>query len=155
MYKKIMTPLDGSEFAECALPHVRAISIGDKTPEIVLLMVLEENRHQITYLSGDERRNLHQKSEVRAKDYLAKIAGKLKSDTVTVQTVVSWGRPADEILKCISDHGVDMVIMSTRGLTGVSRWAFGSVAEKVMRRSPAPTLIISPVAPKFKIEHEE
>ena len=54
-------------------------------------MVLEENRHQITFLSGDERRNLHQKSEDRVKDYLAKIAEKLKNDIATVQTCCVLG----------------------------------------------------------------
>ena len=58
-------------------------------------------------------------------------------------------------LKCISDHGVDMVIMSTRGLTGVARWSFGSVAEKVIRRSPAPTLVILLVTLLYNVEQEQ
>ena len=41
MYKKILVPLDGSELAECALEHVKAIAIGCNVPEVVLLRVVE------------------------------------------------------------------------------------------------------------------
>ena len=41
MYKKILVPLDGSPFSECSLPHVKAIALGCKVPEVVLLSVVE------------------------------------------------------------------------------------------------------------------
>jgi nucleotide-binding universal stress UspA family protein len=55
---------------------------------------------------------------------------------------VLQGYPADEILKHIKESGADLVIMGTQGRKGFNRLFFGSVAEKVVRLSPAPVLTI-------------
>ncbi len=69
---------------------------------------------------------------------------RLKKEGISTQGVVVWGRPADEILKYINENKTDLVIMSTHGRSGIPRWAFGSVADKVIRHSTAPVLIIPP-----------
>ncbi|MCL0032719.1 universal stress protein [Peptococcaceae bacterium] len=151
MYKKILTPLDGSELAECTLKHIEAIANGCKVSEIILLTILEKSHFQLPGLSGRERQELQQKNEAWAKDYLASVSKKLNVNGNTkIEAVIRWGNPADEILNYVSENNIDLVIMSTRGLTGISRWTFGSIAEKVMRRSAAPVLIISPVTLKIK-----
>ncbi len=58
MYKKILTPLDGSELAECTLKHVEAIANGCKVSEIILLTILEKSHFQLPGLSGRERQEL-------------------------------------------------------------------------------------------------
>jgi nucleotide-binding universal stress UspA family protein len=63
---------------------------------------------------------------------------------MSIETVVTDGRPADEILNYATDNKVDLIIMSTHGRSGVSRWFFGSVAEKVIRHATVPVLISPP-----------
>ena len=149
MYKKILSPLDGSEFAECSLEHVRAIAAGCNVPEVVLLMAVEPiPQYALVDLSEEAHREAERTAAVWAQDYLAKTADalNLKNDSVVVKTAIARGRAADVILDYTSENRVDLIIMSTHGRSGVSRWVFGGVAEKVLRHSPVPVLITSPAA---------
>jgi len=145
MYKKILVPLDGSELAECALSHVRAIATGCRVPEVVLLGVVEPISQPVYAAFGDEHvRDIQKATRAYANNYLSKLAGGLKEDGIAVQTVVVSGRPAEKILDYANKNQVDLIIMSTHGRSGVSRWVLGSVTDRIVRRSVAPVLIISP-----------
>ncbi len=147
MYKKILSPVDGSELAECSLEHVREIATGCHVPEVVLLMVIEPFPPTPGF-SEEWRLKLEKDAEAEAEGYLTKLADRLNlgSEDITVQTVVVHGRPAGNILKYASGSKVDLIIMSTHGESGVLHWVFGSVAEKVLSHSPVPVLIVSPPA---------
>ena len=149
MYKKILAPLDGSELSECSLEHVRSVATGCHVPEVVLLRVIEPipnvyEEGQVSLGSQEWRRDVEQKNRAWAETYLSKTADDLKKDGVAAQTAVVVGRPADEILDYIERNKVDLIIMSTHGRSGVSRWVIGSVAEKVLRHSAVPVLVVSP-----------
>ena len=145
MYKKILAPLDGSELSECSLEHVKAIVTGCRVPEVVLLRVVEPAPAQ-AYLevSEDFRRGVEEKTLAEAGDYLSKAAANLKKEGAVAQTAVIGGRAAEEILDYASKNQVDLIVMSTHGRSGISRWVMGSVAEKIMRHSPIPVLMVSP-----------
>lgn len=147
MYKKILSPVDGSELAECSLEHVREIATGCHVPEVVLLMVIEPFP-PTPGISKDWRLKLEKEAQAEAEDYLTKLADRLNlgSEDIAVQTTVVHGKPAGNILKYASGNNVDLIIMSTHGESGVLHWVFGSVAEKVLRHSPVPVLIVSPLA---------
>ena len=145
MYKKILAPLDGSKFSECNLEHVRTIATGCQVPEVVLLRVIEPMQ-QVYQLSEKWQRDVEEKALVAAKDYLAKVADDLKKDGVSAETVVILGKPDEAILDYATQNQVELIIMSTHGKSGVSRWAFGSVADRVLRHSPVPVLIAAPAA---------
>jgi len=145
VYKKILAPLDGSEFSECSLAHIRAIATGCHVPEVVLLMVVEPIK-TIAYAetSGDWVAEKEKQNQAYAEDYLSQMADKLKKEGIAVQTVVAHGVPADEILNYAQNNQADLIIMSTHGRSGISRWAFGSVTDKVLRHSTAAVLTTSP-----------
>ena len=143
MYKKILAPLDGSEFSECSLEHVRTVATGCQVPEVILLRVVEPVRE--TYELGEDwRRDVEGKAQAEAKDYLAKVADDLKKGGVAAETTVVSGQPAEVILDYAKQNQVELIIMSTHGRSGVSRWAFGSVADRVLRHSAVPVLIVAP-----------
>jgi len=146
MYKKMLVPLDGSEFSECVLDHVRAIAKGCQVPEVVLLGVAEPITHQVYYMVGIEDRvgDMQKETEKYVESYLSKAADSLKKDDIAVQTAAVSGRPAEEILDYANKNQVDLIIMSTHGRSGVSRWVLGSVTDRVVRHSGAPVLTISP-----------
>ena len=147
MYKKMLVPVDGSEFSACVLPHVEAIAVGCRVPEVILLIAVEPLLIAFTgegSMSGDVSRDVEKRGLEYAKDYLAKVADKLKKGGIAAQTVVVKGRAADEILNYADKNGVDLIIMSTHGRSGVTRWVLGSVADRVVRRSTVPVLAVSP-----------
>ena len=61
---------------------------------------------------------------------------------VTVVTAMRRGSPVDEILSYVEGEGMDVVVMGTHGRSGVSRFLLGSVAERVIRRSPVPVHVV-------------
>ena len=142
MYKKILVPLDGSELSESVMEHVVAIAKNCRVPQVVLLRVREP-------LDEDVRKTLDVKianeldkayrDEVDV--YLKKIAADLKAKGVTAKTEVLAGNPAEEIIDYAEDSDIDLIIMSTHGRSGVSRWVFGSVADRVIRHTKKPVLI--------------
>jgi len=145
MYKKILAPLDGSGFSECSLEHVRTVAIGCQVPEVVLLMVVEPIK-TIAYAetSGDWVAEKEKHNQAEAEKYLSELAENLEGEGVVVQAAVVHGNPAEEILDYAKNNQVGLIVMSTHGRSGISRWAFGSVTDRVLRHSAVPVLITPP-----------
>ncbi len=148
MYKKILAPLDGSELSECTLEHLKAVATGCQVPEVVLLSIVEPF-HQAYELAEDwrtVRRDAEEKAFAYANDYLSKVADSLKKEGIAAEAIIVLGKAADEILDYAKKRKVDLIVMSTHGRSGVSRWVLGSVADKVLRQSAVPVLIVPPAA---------
>ncbi|MFC1979407.1 universal stress protein [Chloroflexota bacterium] len=143
MYKKILVPVDGSKLAECTLEHVRAIAKGCNVPEVILLRVVEPLRN-VYELGEDWYKDAQERIQANAKDYLSKEVAALKKDGIAADAVVISDQPAEAILNYAKQNQVDLIIMSTHGRSGVSRWVIGSVADRVVRHSVAPVLTVSP-----------
>ncbi|MBT9133183.1 MAG: TRAP-T-associated universal stress protein TeaD [Firmicutes bacterium] len=144
MYKKILAPLDGSELSECSLEHVKAVATGCSVPEVILLRVTEPIVQ--CYEIGDDRyRDVENKAETADREYLSQVAADLKQEGIAAETIVVRGQAAEAILDYVKNNQVDLVIMSTHGRSGVSRWFLGSVAERVVRHCGAPVLVVSPI----------
>ena len=153
MYKKTLVPLDRSQAAESILPHVIELAKprGADKCEVVLLNVCEVSLVPEYYLSEIP---LNWKDHVNkckrsAQQYLAKVEKRLKNAGVSVSSVVLMakageGNPANYIVDYANDNDFDLILMSTHGRSGLSRWAFGSVADKVMRRVTIPIFLIRP-----------
>lgn len=143
MYKKILAPLDGSEFSECSLEHVKAVATGCSVPEVILLRVAEPMPQ--TYELGEKwHRDIENRDEAAAREYLSQVATDLKQEGISAETIVVRGQAAEEILDYVKNNQVDLVIISTHGRSGVSRWFFGSVTDRVVRHCVAPVLVVSP-----------
>ena len=148
MYKKIMVPLDGSKLAECVLPHVEEIAAHCGTEEVILVTVTE--RIQGYRPMDDPSKPLGYqlipqgvgKKERQGQRYLDRIAKRLETKGVKVETTVLIGNPAEEIAIYAGEFGCDLIIMASHGRSGISRWAHGSVADKVFRASPVPVLMV-------------
>ena len=148
MYQKILAPLDGSEFAECGLSHVKAIASGCSVPDVVLFMVYEPlpKSQLAAYTPSDFFEKAAKDAHDYAMEYLGKLANELKTNGINVTIATAEGNPAEIILEYAKKSGVDLIIMSTHGRSGVARWAMGSVADKVLRHSAVPVLTVAPGA---------
>jgi nucleotide-binding universal stress UspA family protein len=147
MYSKILVPLDSSELAECSLEHVKRNTSTNGASEVILLRVVEPTNSndaaawaQAGYMLADVER----KNKDIAKKYLSQVEERLRSEGISARAEVIEGRAAESIIDYAEQNKVDLIIMSTHGRSGISRFAFGSVADKVARHSPIPVLIVSP-----------
>ncbi len=160
MYKKILGPLDGSQLSECSLEHIKTIATGCQVPNVILLVVLKQStmpsppfnevwgsREAVIDIG---RRLREEESEIKqdAQKYLDKVADNLKKIGVQVQTAVIISEldkgVAETILDYAQNNEIDLIVMSTHGRSGISRFAFGSVADKVVRHANIPVLTIAP-----------
>ena len=153
MYKKIMVPLDGSELAECVLPHLTTIVKGCGSPAVVLVRVAEP----ATWLFGtgtdgarvyteeqaaQDRQRLAVLEAAEAEKYLNSVASRVQLGNAAIQTAVLKGKASEALADYASKNGVDLIVMSTHGRSGVSRWLLGSVADRLMRSAEVPVLMV-------------
>ena len=148
MYNKILVPLDGSEMSECSLEHVKAIASGCDAGEVVLLTVTgEEGGGAVTWggaASAEQLDRMERQARNAAIEYMKKVTDQLRAEGLNAGSMVLKGSPADAILDYAENNGVDLIIISTHGRSGPSRWALGSVTDHVLRKSIMPVMIVSP-----------
>ena len=158
MYKKILVPLDGSELAECALPYAEELAKGCDTEEVILISVTERVRGQtrapeVQELYGtDDKPSVQRaspditvtfgKMQRQAQRYLSRIAKRLVDKGVEIRTEVLTGKPAEEIASFAEHSGAEIIVMSSHGRSGPSRRAHGRVADRVLKTSCIPVLMV-------------
>jgi len=148
MYEKILVPLDGSELAESVLPHVEAIARGCRVVEIVLLRICDAPSILADYPEGSNRtwekhvQRMTTNAQQQCNIYLEDIEKKLRDKGFKVRTESRLGKPAEEIVDYAAKNGVDLIIMASHGRSGISRWAYGSEADKILRSSCVPVLLV-------------
>ena len=150
MSERILIPLDGSKLGEAALSYVEELIsrlAPEEKVEITLFHVITAVRHPLHMRDGavsvpyDEEELAEMKDA--ATDFLNKVSDGLRNEKVTVMCKVSVSEnPADEIIKAEVEVNADLVAMSTHGRSGISRFAIGSVAVKVLRGGTVPVLMV-------------
>ena len=145
MYQHVMVPLDGSELAECVLPHVKTIAIGCNIVKVTLVRVvapLHIRGGMEVRIPPEEREHLEKRSMDNAKEYLEKIVDSLKETGIAAQSEVLHGDVVNELIEYANNNGVDLIIISTHGRSGISRWVWGSVTDRILRASCVPVTMV-------------
>ena len=150
MYQKILVPLDGSELAEQVIPHVEALVKGRDVREVIFLRVVEPPPVAwagVDYVMAEsELTAMLTRREENARNYLNQLCGRLQSLGVLLTAQVVVGKADESIVDAATHHQVDLIVMATHGRSGVSRWLMGSVADRIVRWSCVPVLLIRPAA---------
>jgi nucleotide-binding universal stress UspA family protein len=76
------------------------------------------------------------------RDYLDGVAARLREQDIAVQVALVEGKPYVEIIRFAEENEIDLIVMSTRGHSGWSRWLLGSVADRVVRGATVPLLLV-------------
>ena len=145
MYKKILVPLDGSALAECVLPHVESVVKGCRVEEIVLLRVVEPFRRFCDYdgcVTQETIDSIDADNKSAAEKYLSELIERARYDGVSVKPEVVTGTPGEGIAEYATKNSVDLIVIATHGRSGVGRWTWGSVADRVLRSACVPVLMV-------------
>ncbi len=148
MYKKVLVPLDGSKLAECVLPHVERLAESGMVKEIIMLRVCDSPSIVADYPETKNKtwdkhvERMTTNAQQACSLYIEDVEQSLKDKGFKVKAESSLGKPAEEIVNFANKSKVDLIIMASHGRSGVSRWAYGSVAEKVLRSSCIPVLLV-------------
>jgi nucleotide-binding universal stress UspA family protein len=168
MLQKILVPLDGSELATGVLPYVQELSQRCDSVEVILLHVVRppSGRTAAVFVPLDSdfpgKRMPASSADVEAAEHpiyreheiaslrgeveaaLTPLARELRDAGIPTRVDVAFGRPAQEIVIYAEREGMDLIAMSTHGRSGVSRWILGSVADKVLRGTHLPVMLVRP-----------
>lgn len=149
MYERILVPLDGSKVGEAALPVVEEL-VSKLSPElkveVTLLQVISSLTHWVVAgeASASVRYTERELEQIKkqARDYLAKAGEGLRGKGAIVKSKVEVGNAAGEIIETADKIKADLVAMSTHGRSGLGRWAFGSITDRVLRGGNVPVLMV-------------
>ncbi len=145
-YKKIVVPLDGSGWAQRAIPHAVDIARANGDSELILLHVFVPPGREFTdqiALAGQE--DQAQQARGQMKQYLIGQRSELRNENISVRTQLIEGTGvAHLICDYVKSEDIDLIVMSTHGRTGLSRLLFGSVAREVMECVEVPVLLVRP-----------
>ena len=139
MYKRILVPTDGSEFAKKAGKHALFLSKVSGA-EIVAVSVTENN-----FVNGlpldDEIYQLNQILKERSEENLKEF-DELNEDDVKITHVIREGSPARVILEVAQEEDIDLIVMGSSGKSGFDRFIMGSVADKVVNSAKCAVLVV-------------
>ena len=138
---RVVVPLDGSPLAETALPY--AVELATKLSlELDLVRVIDTGGPYTALL--DDAKFVEALPEIKeeASGYLREVTARLAKQGLDAHPRVLEGSPAREVVDFARDTAQDMVVITSHGRSGFTRWRLGSVAETLVRASGDPVLII-------------
>jgi nucleotide-binding universal stress UspA family protein len=146
MHTGILVPLDGSELSECVLPHLTFLARACEDREAILIRVLlsPEFLPQATdYLNPSFLAKLETANREAAERYLTQAANRLIAEGIRTRwTTVKGVTAADSIADYAAKNNVGLILMASHGRSGVSRWVWSDTAERVLRTSCVPVMMV-------------
>jgi len=144
MINKILLATDGSETSMRAAKN--AVSIGKKAGATVTAVYVVDV-HRLAQLPGYAampgiKDNLMELMFKEGSEALEEIEDMARDAGVAYERVLAEGDPGEELLKFCRDPGFDLIVLGTIGKSGLKRFLLGSVAEKVVRHSHVPVLVV-------------
>ena len=148
MFKRILVPLDGAARAERSIP-VAARLARATNGSVILLQVVTSPIDYGGYLTQAPllSESIIETSLDEAKSYLKTLAKSEDLAGINTKVEVMFGTPAQDIFAVTQSRRVDLIVMSSHGRTGFTRWALGSVTHNVVHHSPVPILVLRADAP--------
>lgn len=137
---KILVATDGSEdaAAACRFVHALPLSEGTSIHAVSVIDATAFNGFEAYWTAAEQFR---QAAEAHAAQALQSAAAILTREGVTVTTASVDGYPAREVLRAADEIDADLVVVGSKGLSGLERLLMGSVAQAVVKRSKRPVLV--------------
>ncbi|HCF50883.1 MAG TPA: universal stress protein [Syntrophomonas sp.] len=149
MFKKILVPVDGSDFADLAAQRAvfMAVKHGGRITLLHIINTAQNNRGG--YLRPASKNNPTHEREQEGLALLSEVKSNLEaiqaadqSEKVCIETELAWGNPADVIVEKAQKGGFNLIVMGSRGLGAISGLLLGSVSDRVAKLAPCPVLIV-------------
>jgi nucleotide-binding universal stress UspA family protein len=140
--RRFLVPVDFSDSSLRALRY--AVGLAEESGGSVTIVYVVAADYGWLDLGREQYRDLDKALQKQAATELRALAAANVPRNVPVDLEVRIGRPAEEIVAAASESKSDLIVLSTRGLTGLDRYLIGSVAERVARLAPCPVHLMRP-----------
>ncbi len=143
-FKKILFPVDLSESSAKIVPYVQAVA-GKFNAQIHLLFAARVFEYFTSiYVPHPSINQFEKEIIIGAQKRLYEFVDQHFSEFPATQTAVVAGDAAEQVISYIGEQHIDLVIMGTHGRKGMDKIIFGSVAERVVKTSPVPVMVVNP-----------
>ncbi len=139
MFDPILVPLDGSQLAECVLPHAAAFARSFDA-EITLIRILEKNQTGVSAQLFDLLNWQIQKT--KATLYLEEIKARFIESNIQARAIVLEGLVPEGITDYAQNEGMKLIILSSHGRHGMTQWGISSITQKIILSAPTSVLIV-------------
>jgi nucleotide-binding universal stress UspA family protein len=145
LVKRILVPLDGSKVGETAIPYAEALA-QVVVAELVLFQALEPLNPFVAAgevsMSPAMIKEEEERRKTSAMAYLDSVEKVFQEKGLSTSSAIALGSPAEQIIDYAEANAIDLIAMSTHGRSGMGRWVFGSVTDKVLHAGDTPLLTI-------------
>lgn len=147
--RKILLALDGSRVAEYIIPYVENLA-RNMGSEVILFRTVEpitipfetsyryREEYEVSFLANAEK---------EAETYLSGQENAIRDKGIKVRSALVRGKADQAILKYAEDKSVSLIALTTHGFSGIAKWAYGSVAARIIEGSSRPVLLMRPPLP--------
>lgn len=148
-FKRILFPVDLSETSAKIVPAVQSVARRYGASVHLIFVARVFDYFTSMYVPHPSVSQFEKEVLEGAEKRLYEFADQHFREAAGTKVKVLAGDPSDEILKYVTDHGIDLVIMGTHGRKGIDKVIFGSVAERVVKSSPVPVMVVNPFKAKL------
>lgn len=139
---KILIPVDGSDHSLHAVQHATGLAGQLKTPPKLLLLNVQWNVATVNVKLLFDQQVVDDYLREQGMQALQGARTLLDAAQLPYQYHISIGRPAEAILQYAATEEVSLIIMGAQGKEGLTQWLIGSVAERVLRLSAVPVMVV-------------
>jgi nucleotide-binding universal stress UspA family protein len=145
MIKRILVPLDGSKLAESVLPHVESIDKGSGVEQVIFLRVVEPVDRFCDIegcITEETMIGIDAGNKVAAEKYLNQLIERTQYGGAPVKPEVITGPPGNSIADYAAKNSIDLIAIASHGRSGISRFTWRSVADRVIHSTHVPVLMV-------------
>jgi nucleotide-binding universal stress UspA family protein len=148
----VIVALDGSKLAEYVLPYVIGFAKqwGSTSAEVILTSVCQtpvmpsDFSDEMEKVWEGKKRQEVDIARCEIQEYLAGVTERLADTGIKVKSEILMGKVADEIVNYVATTPYSVIAMSTHGRSGIGRWVYGSIAERILVGASSPILLVRP-----------
>jgi nucleotide-binding universal stress UspA family protein len=140
-FRKILCPVDFSEFSELALKYAAALAYENDS-RLVVFHAIPDLAQTLNFLEGNYQSTVEETIYSKSMDRVEEFLSRCLPSNCRCDRKLGTGNPAEAILKAAEEEGADLIVMGTHGHSGYERFFVGSVTNKVLHKASVPVLVV-------------
>ncbi len=124
------------------MPFIKSLGFDESELEFEKSFSLHLGRYAVRIDTEKQIKEIFTSRKAEAEQYLNQLVKRVKYDKVNVKKALLTGLPADTLADYATKNGVDLILIATHGRSGISRWVWGSVADRILRSACVPVFMI-------------
>lgn len=137
---RVLLPTDGSDASAAAVDH--AVAVADACGAAIRVLSVVDTRALAAQSELAPSDIVVESLEERSEHAVNEVAERCEGAGLSVETAIARGAPSQAICEDAAESNADLVVMGTRGRSGLDRVLLGSVAERTVRQSPVPVMAV-------------